>query len=64
MTGRLLTTSLGLTTALGFTPDGRMLVTSKPGQVYAYENRQRRQILNLGPETCDNSERGLLGVAV
>lgn len=53
-----------LPTALDFTPDGRMLVTSKPGQVYAYEDGQRRRILDLGPETCDNSERGLLGVAV
>lgn len=57
-------TDVPLPTALDFTPDGRMLVTSKPGQVYTYEDGQRRRILNLGPETCDNSERGLLGVAV
>ena len=57
-------TDVPLPTALDFTPDGRMLVTSKPGQVYAHEAGQRRRILNLGPETCDNSERGLLGVAV
>jgi glucose/arabinose dehydrogenase len=57
-------TDVPLPTALDFTPDGRMLVTSKSGQVYAYEAGQRRRILDLGPATCDNSERGLLGVAV
>ncbi len=31
-------TDVPLPIALDFTPDGRMLVTSKPGQVYAYED--------------------------
>ena len=54
-------------TALAFTPDGRMLVTSKPGQLHVFDqggNPLSSPVLNLGPEVCDNSERGLLGVAV
>ncbi|MDQ3793601.1 MAG: PQQ-dependent sugar dehydrogenase, partial [Actinomycetota bacterium] len=54
-------------TALAFTPDGRMLVTSKPGQLHVFDqggNPLASPVLNLGPEVCDNSERGLLGVAV
>jgi glucose/arabinose dehydrogenase len=50
--------------ALAFTPDDRMLVTSKPGQLYVYENGQRTRALNIGADVCDTSERGLLGVAV
>jgi len=56
-----------LPTALDFTPDGRMLVASKTGQLYLYDQAGRRlanPALNLGPEVCGNSERGLLGVAV
>jgi glucose/arabinose dehydrogenase len=56
-----------LPTALDFTPDGRMLVTSKTGQLYVYDqagNKLANPALDLGPETCGNSERGLLGVAV
>ena len=56
-----------LPTALAFTPDGRMLVTSKPGKLYVYDQSADPAlslVLNLGPETCDNSERGLLGVSV
>ncbi len=56
-----------LPTALDFTPDGRMLVTSKSGQLYVYGpggEKLANPALDLGSETCDNSERGLLGVAV
>ena len=56
-----------LPTALDFTPDGRMLVASKTGQLYVYNqagDRLANPALNLAPETCGNSERGLLGVAV
>ncbi|HEX2742543.1 MAG TPA: PQQ-dependent sugar dehydrogenase, partial [Rubrobacter sp.] len=53
-----------LPTALDFTPDGRMLVTSKSGQLYVVANGRRSEALNLGPDVCSNSERGLLGVAV
>ena len=44
-----------------------MLVTSKPGQLHVFDqggNPLASPVLNLGPEVCDNSERGLLGVAV
>jgi glucose/arabinose dehydrogenase len=55
-----------LPTALDFTPDGRMVVGSKSGQVYLYDksgnNLAKPEALNL--PVCDNSERGLLGVAV
>ena len=53
-----------LPTAIAFTPDDRMLVTSKPGYVYAVEDGQRRQVLNRDAQTCENSERGMLGIAV
>src|SRR5829696_3202664 len=51
-------------TALDFTPDGRMLVGSKPGRLYVVDNGSRSKALDLGPDVCSNSERGLLGVAV
>ena len=54
-------------TALDFTPEGRMLVASKTGQLYIYDqsgDKLANPALNLGPEVCGNSERGLLGVAV
>jgi glucose/arabinose dehydrogenase/PKD repeat protein len=53
-------------TALAFTPDGRMLVTSKPGQVWVYKGGALLQnpALDLSSQLCDNRERGLLGIAV
>jgi glucose/arabinose dehydrogenase len=54
-----------LPTAPDFTPDGRMLVTSKTGGLYVYGgsgNRLANPALDL--PVCANSERGLLGVAV
>lgn len=60
-----------LPTALAFTPDGRMLVTSKSGELYLYDEAGDRipnaasgdpWVLKL--LVCGNSERGLLGVAV
>ena len=51
-------------TALGFTPNGRMLVTSKPGQLYVVDGGQQSVALDLGSDVCSNAERGLLGVAV
>ena len=54
-----------LPTALAFTPDGRMLVTSKTGELYTY-GRDGTRLANpaLNLSVCANSERGLLGVAV
>jgi glucose/arabinose dehydrogenase len=55
-----------LPTALDFTPDGRMVVAGKSGQVHPYDrsgnNLAKPEAMNL--PVCDNSERGLLGVAV
>jgi glucose/arabinose dehydrogenase/PKD repeat protein len=51
-------------TALDFTPDGRMLVASKPGQLYVVDGGRRSIALGIGGRVCSNSERGLLGVAV
>jgi len=59
-----LVTDVPAPTALAFTPDGRMLVTSKSGQLWAYENGQKTQALDIDSDVCSNSERGLLGVAV
>ena len=52
--------------ALAFTPDGRMLVATQPGQLRVYKNGQLLQTpaLNLSGKLCTNSERGMLGVAV
>lgn len=59
-------TDAHLPTALAFTPDGRMVVAGKSGQVYLYDrsgsNLAKPQAMTL--PVCDNSERGLLGVAV
>ena len=53
-------------TALAFTPDGRMLVATQPGQLRMYKNEQLLQTpaLDISSKICANSERGLLGVAV
>ncbi len=51
-------------TAMDFLPDGRMIAISKPGQAYIVDGGAKRRILDLGPQTCFNGERGLLGVAV
>jgi len=61
-----LLTPVSKPTALTFTPDGRMLVTTQPGQLRVYKdgNLLQTPALNLGSKMCFNSERGLLGVAV
>jgi glucose/arabinose dehydrogenase/PKD repeat protein len=50
--------------ALDFMPDGRMLVTSKPGRLYVVDGGNGSLALDLGSRVCSGSERGLLGVAV
>jgi glucose/arabinose dehydrogenase len=61
-----LVTAVAQPTALAFTPDGRLLVTSKPGQLRVYKNGELLQTpaLDIEADVCSNSERGLLGVAV
>src|SRR3712207_2780793 len=61
-----LVTDVPLPTALTFMPGGRMLVTSKWGQLWVYKDGKLLQspALDIGSEVCANGERGLLGVAV
>ncbi|MBA2492922.1 MAG: PQQ-dependent sugar dehydrogenase [Gammaproteobacteria bacterium] len=55
-------------TALAFTPDGRMLIATQPGQIHVYQNGELYPTpaldLSLDNRVCSNGERGLLGVAV
>lgn len=53
-------------TALAFTPDGRLLITTQAGQLRVYQNGTllSTPALDLTSKLCTNSERGLLGVAV
>ncbi len=55
-----------LPTALDFTPDGRMLVTTQSGTVRVVENNVllASPAVDLTPKICTNAERGLLGIAV
>jgi len=63
-----LVATVGAPTALAFTPDGRLLITTQPGQLRVYQNGALAgtAALNLAANgaICSNSERGLLGVAV
>ena len=61
-----LVASLSQPTALAFTPDGRLLITTQPGTLRVYENGALlpTSALNISANICANSERGLLGVAV
>jgi glucose/arabinose dehydrogenase len=58
--------AVGSPTALAFTPDGRILITSQPGQLRVYQNGGLvgTAALDLTGSICTNSEHGLLGVAV
>ena len=53
-------------TAIAFTPDGRLLITTQPGTLRIVQNGTLlpTPALNLGASLCTNSERGLLGLAV
>ena len=63
-----LVATVGAPTALAFTPDGRLLITTQPGQLRVFQNGAlvATPALNLATTgaICSNSERGLLGVAV
>src|SRR5919112_2406558 len=61
-----LLTSINKPIALAFTPDGRMIIATQPGQLRVYKNGQLVQTpaLDISGKLCTNSERGLLGVAV
>src|ERR671936_196231 len=51
-------------TAFAFTPDGRMLITSKYGALTVYTGGTQTTALDLSDTMCTEIERGLLGVAV
>jgi glucose/arabinose dehydrogenase len=61
-----LVTKVAAPTALGFTPDGRMLITSQVGTVHVYDDGAQlaTPALDLKTRTCADKERGLLGLAV
>ena len=61
-----LVTAVGAPTALAFTPDGRLLITTQGGTLRVVQGGTLlgAAALTLGSEVCSNSERGLLGVAV
>lgn len=62
----VLVTNIGGPTAIAFTPDGRLLITTQGGQLRVYQNGNLlgAPALDLSSRVCANSERGLLGVAV
>jgi glucose/arabinose dehydrogenase len=61
-----LVATVGPPTALAFTPDGRLLVTTQAGQLRVVRHGilVSTPALNLANVICANSERGLLGIAV
>ena len=59
-----LVTSILQPTALGFTPDGRMLISTKEGQLQVYKDGVTVQALDLSTKLCSQFERGLVGLAV
>jgi glucose/arabinose dehydrogenase len=58
-----LVTAVSQPTAFAFMPGGRMLIASKTGTLNVFANGALEPALTLS-NACDNSERGLLGVAV
>jgi glucose/arabinose dehydrogenase len=63
-----LVAAVGSPTALAFTPDGRLLITTQPGQLRVVQGGALvgAAALDLAATgaICTNSERGLLGIAV
>lgn len=53
-------------TALAFTPDGRLLLSSQAGRLYVIQNGVPLggPALDLSNDVCSNRERGLLGLTV
>ncbi|HYN20629.1 MAG TPA: PQQ-dependent sugar dehydrogenase, partial [Thermoanaerobaculia bacterium] len=63
----LLVATIGFPTALAFTPDGRLLVTTQPGTLRVYQAGTllaTPAVMFAPSQICTNGERGLLGVAV
>jgi glucose/arabinose dehydrogenase len=61
-----LVTEIGGPTAIAFTPDQKLLITTKGGQLRIFQNGSllTTPALDLSNIICGNGERGLLGVAV
>ena len=61
-----LVTNIAGPTAIAFTPDGRLLITTQGGQLRVFQNGNLlgAPALDLSSLVCANGERGLLGVAV
>ena len=61
-----LVANVELPTALAFTPDGRLLITTQPGVLHVYRGGELlpRPALDLSALVCTERERGMLGVAV
>ncbi|MGI8910976.1 MAG: PQQ-dependent sugar dehydrogenase, partial [Rubrobacteraceae bacterium] len=60
-----LVASVASPTALAFTPDVRMLITTQTRRLLIYQNGTLRgTALDISSRVCSNSERGLLGIAV
>jgi glucose/arabinose dehydrogenase len=59
-------TNVPAPTALAFTPDDRLLIASRPGELRVYDGGElvEAPALDLKSNICDNKERGLLGLAV
>jgi glucose/arabinose dehydrogenase len=63
-TDGLITEDIFQPTALAFTPDGRMLVTSRVGSLFVMRDTTILSRLNIENRVCSNAERGMVGVAV
>jgi glucose/arabinose dehydrogenase len=61
-----LVTEIGAPTAIAFTPDQKLLITTQGGQLRIFQNGNllATPALDLGGSLCANGERGLLGLAV
>src|ERR671921_2638559 len=61
-----LITRVGSPTALAFTPDGRMLVTTATGRLRVYKDGALlpNPALDISGKVCTNGGRGLVGIAV
>lgn len=59
-----LVTSAPQPIALAFTPDGRLLIVSKSGQLRVYKDGEQSTALDIEDMLCTDQERGMLGVAV
>ncbi len=62
----VIVTNVSAPTAIAFTPDGRMLITTQSGVLRVYKNGSLLDTpgLNISGKTCSDFERGMLGITV